>query len=142
MYIKSQLFKTLTSNKIYSPVGYYSSAIKINCGTYSIVHSSGFIGIDPKTNRLVSDNVEEQAKMALNNLKNLFNDNNISFNNIAKVTLFLTNMNDFNKVNEIYHQFINNDNNNNNNYPARSCVEVSNLPKNAKFEIEAIAYLF
>lgn len=126
---------SISSDKIYPPVGAYSAAVKVNCGDYSMIHTSGFIGIDPKT-LAIPDNVCDQCNIALTNLSHLLNDNSVTFRDIAKVTIFLTDMNDFADVNKIYSTFFDEKY-----YPARACVQVSRLPKDAKVEIEAICYV-
>lgn len=99
-----------------------------------LVFTAGQIGMDPKTMNLVSDDVVEQATQALKNLEAVLIKGNSSMSQVIKATVFLTDMNDFAKVNDVYANVFGQP------FPARSCVAVSSLPKGAKFEIEVVAY--
>ncbi len=109
------------------PVGPYSQAILAN----NVLYCSGQIGIDPKTNKIVTGGVEEETKQILKNIKAVLNEAGLSFDNVVKTTCFLDDMNDFVKFNEIYASAFTSN-------PARSCVQAK-LPKGAKAEIEIIA---
>ena len=111
-------------------IGPYSPALKIG----NLIFASGQIPIDPQTGEIVEGGIEKQAEQSLQNLKAVLKPYLIDFNNIVKVTIFLRDMNNFPKVNEIYSQYFDKQ------FPARSCIEVSSLPKDAQIEIEAIAY--
>ena len=120
--------KVIYTNLAPEPVGPYSQAIQ--AGNY--LYCSGQIAIDPKTNEFISGTVEEQTKLVINNISNLLKSAGYDFKDVIKTTCFLNDMKNFSTFNNIYAQyFISN--------PARSCVE-ANLPKNAKVEIEVIAY--
>lgn len=86
--------------------------------------------------KLVSDNIEDQVRQSLTNLKEIIEASNSSLKNVVKCTLLLTNMSDFQLVNKIYKEFFNTDL-----PPARACFAVKELPANAKFEIDAVAIL-
>lgn len=96
------------------------------------IYISGQLGLDPETG-VLAEGVEAQAKTGFENLKTILTEVGVSFENVVKTTVFLTDMNDFAVVNDIYAQYFTGD------YPARSCVQVAALPKGASFEIEAIA---
>lgn len=96
------------------------------------IYISGQLGLDPETG-VLAEGVEAQAKTGFENLKTILTEVGVSFENVVKTTVFLTDMNDFAAVNDIYAQYFTAD------YPARSCVQVAALPKGASFEIEAIA---
>ncbi len=123
----------MTSKKIIetknapSAIGPYSQGISFE----NLLFVSGQLGIDPTNNELPSD-LETQTRNALTNLKSIAQAGNSSLDQILKVTIFLENMDDFAQVNAIYGEFFSK------NCPARECVEVSRLPKNAKIEISAI----
>lgn len=117
-----------------SAIGPYSKVTRVNLGDNDIVFFSGQIGINPKTGDLVSDDVAEQATQLLQNIQKLLEHNGSSLNNVSKTTIFLADMNDFNTVNGIYAKFFTKT------LPARSTVAVKSLPKNAKVEIEGIAF--
>ena len=96
------------------------------------IYISGQLGLDPETG-ILAEGVEAQAKTGFENLKTILTEAGVSFENVVKTTVFLTDMNDFAAVNDIYAQYFTGE------YPARSCVQVAVLPKGASFEIEAIA---
>ena len=95
------------------------------------IYISGQLGLDPETG-VLAEGVEAQAKTGFENLKTILTEAGVSFENVVKTTVFLTDMNDFAAVNDIYAQYFTGE------YPARSCVQVAALPKGASFEIEAI----
>lgn len=94
---------------------------------------SGQIPIDAKTGEVRLGNVTEQTRVVLSNLKAILGSQDLSLNSVVKTTVFLTNLDDFSKVNEVYADFFGE------HKPARACVEVSRLPKGVSVEIEAIA---
>ena len=91
------------------------------------------IPINPATGELVTGSIEEQATQAIGNLAALLEAAGTSTDKVIKTTVFIKDMNDFGKVNEIYAKYFTKD------FPARSCVEVARLPKDVLIEIEAIA---
>ena len=91
------------------------------------------IPIDPATNTLVEGGIEVQAERALENVKALLEASGTSMDKVIKTVVFIKNMDDFAKVNEIYAKYFTSD------FPARSCVEVARLPKDVLIEMEAIA---
>ena len=112
-----------------SPVGPYSQAIKYN----GLTIASGQIAIDPKTGILDTSSIENETHQILKNIDALLEAVNLKRDNILKCSIFLKDMNDFNKVNEIYGNFFNKP------YPSRETVEVARLPKDANIEISFIA---
>ena len=109
-------------------IGPYSQAISSN----GFLFVSGQIPIDPKTGNIVSDNIVDQANQCFKNIGEILKAAGLDYSNVIKTTVFVKNLNDFSTVNEIYSKyFISN--------PARSCVEVSKLPKGVLIETEAIA---
>jgi 2-iminobutanoate/2-iminopropanoate deaminase len=110
-------------------IGPYSQAVLIG----DMLFTSGQIPIDVTTGN-IPDTIEEQAKVALGNVKGVVEAAGLTMDNIIKMTVFIADMNDFAKVNEVYETFFKE------NYPSRSCVEVSRLPKDVLIEIEAIAH--
>jgi|TARA_B110001452_G_scaffold29675_1_gene23307 2-iminobutanoate/2-iminopropanoate deaminase len=112
-----------------SPVGPYSQAIKYN----GLTIASGQIAIDPKTGILDTSSIENETIQILKNIDALLEAGNLKRDNILKCSIFLKDMNDFNKVNEIYGSFFNKP------YPSRETVEVARLPKDANIEISFIA---
>ena len=112
-----------------SPVGPYSQAIKYN----GLIIASGQIAIDPKTGILDTSSIENETLQILKNIDALLEAGNLKRDNILKCSIFLKDMNDFNKINEIYGSFFNEP------YPSRETVEVARLPKDANIEISFIA---
>ena len=112
-----------------SPVGPYSQAIKYN----GLTIASGQIAIDPKTGILDTSSIENETLQILKNIDALLEAGNLKRDNILNCSIFLKDMNDFNKVNEIYGSFFNKP------YPSRETVEVARLPKDANIEISFIA---
>ena len=122
--------KTIISTpKAPAAIGPYSQAVLVN----GMLFTSGVIPIDPETNTLVEGDVTVQARQAIGNLKNLIEASGSSMDKVVKTTVFIKDMNDFGKINDIYKDFFSSD------FPARSCVEVARLPKDVLIEIEAIA---
>ena len=109
-------------------IGPYSQAISSN----GFLFVSGQIPIDPKTNQVVEGGIIEQANQSFKNIGEILKAAGLDYSNVIKTTVFVKDLNDFATVNEIYSKyFISN--------PARSCVEVSKLPKGVLIETEAIA---
>ena len=111
------------------PIGPYSQAIIAN----NMIYLSGQIAINPKTNLTVTDSIENETNMVLKNIQNILKKNHCSMNEIIKCTIFLSDMNLFEKVNKVYEKYFNTP------YPARETVQVSGLPKNVNVEISVIA---
>ena len=121
----------ISTDKAPAAIGPYSQAVKVG----DLLFMSGQIPVNPLNGAIVSENIEEQAKQSLENLKAVITDAGGSLSDIVKTTIFAVNINDFQAVNKIYAGYFDN------NPPARSFVAVKELPKGAKIEIEAIAYL-
>ena len=111
-------------------IGPYSQAIKFN----NLIFTSGQIPINPKTGLIISENFTEQVYQCLNNIKGILDDQELSLKHILKLTVYLKDLNQFNKLNEVFEDFFDGE------YPARSAVEVSKLPKDSQIEIEAVFY--
>lgn len=120
--------KDIKTNNAPSAIGPYSQAIVAN----NMVFTSGQIPVNPTTGE-IPDGICEQANQALTNLKNLLEASGTSIDKVVKTTVFIQNIKEFATVNEIYNTYFKEP------YPARSCVEVSKLPKDVLIEIEAIA---
>ncbi len=120
--------KEISTPKAPSAIGPYSQAID----TGDFVFLAGQIGIDPEKGELVSS-IEAQARQVMENIKAVLQEAGLGFENVVKTTIYLVNMEDFGKVNEIYGSYFEKP------YPARSTVAVKSLPKGALVEIEVIA---
>lgn len=119
--------KKIKTTNAPAAIGPYSQAIQ----TGNMLFTSGQIPINPATGEIPSG-VEAQARQALTNVKNLIEASGGSIDNVVKTTVFIKDMNDFAKINEIYAEFFTEP------YPARSCVEVARLPKDVLLEVETI----
>ena len=120
--------KISSTDKAPQAIGPYSQAIEVN----GMVFTSGVIPIIPATGELVTGGIEEQAEQAIGNLKALLEESGVSMDNVVKTTVFIKNMDDFGKVNEVYAKYFTSK-------PARSCVEAK-LPKGALVEVEIVAF--
>jgi len=120
--------KIISTQNAPAAIGPYSQAIEVN----GFVFASGQIPIDPATGN-IPEGIEAQAKQALTNVKNLVEASGLTLDDVVKTSVFIKNMDDFAKVNEIYATFFTKD------FPARSCVEVARLPKDVLIEVEVIA---
>lgn len=122
------MVKSLSSSKAPQAIGPYSQAIQSG----NFIFLSGQIPLNPETNQMVENDITEQTKQIMLNIKGLLEDLHLSFKNIVKTTIFLNDLSKFEDVNHVYSSFLDG------HKPARSTVEVSKLPKNALIEIEAI----
>jgi len=111
-------------------IGPYSPALKVG----NLIFASGQVPVDPKTGEMIEGDIEAQTKRVLENLKAVLKPYSIGLENVGKATVFLKDMNNFSRVNKVYGEYFKEK------FPARSCVEVSRLPKDAEIEIEAIAF--
>ena len=110
-------------------VGPYSQAIIAN----GFVYTAGQIGSDPKTGALAEGGIVEQTEQALKNVEAVLKASGVGMEDVVKTTVFLADMNDFGKMNEMYAKRFKQP------YPARSTVQVARLPRDAKIEIETVA---
>src|SRR6266478_7201702 len=124
---KKQIIKPL---KAASAVGPYNQAVRIG----DLLFCAGQIPIDPATGNLVSGDIKVQAERVLENVKAILDDQNLTFANVVKSTVFLTNLADFAGMNEVYAKYFTTD------FPARSTIQVAALPRGANVEIEVMAH--
>ena len=113
------------------PIGPYSQAIRFE----KLIFLSGQIALDAQSGKLVSGGVEEQTRQVLKNLSSVLHAGGASLETVLKTTIFLKDITDFSRVNDIYAEFFKTS------LPARSTVEVSRLPKDVLVEIDCIAYI-
>ena len=126
--------KPVYTPKAPKPVGPYSQAVKVPFhGTSQFLICSGQIPLDPETSQMVGSSIEEQTKQVFQNVQAVLSADKMKWNNVIKTTVFLTDMNLFHSFNEIYSSYFKD------HKPARSCVEVSALPKGALVEMEVWA---
>ena len=120
--------KIISTEKAPAAIGPYSQAIAVN----GIVYTSGQIALDPATGLLQGDTIEAQTEQVIQNLRSVLEAAGTDLQHVIKTTCFLRRMSDFAAFNAVYEKHFTGK-------PARSCVEVSALPKNALVEIEAVA---
>jgi 2-iminobutanoate/2-iminopropanoate deaminase len=123
--------KVLNTTKAPAPIGPYNQAVLVN----EVLYISGQIAINPSTGELVLNDLKDETHQVMRNLEAVLSEAGLSFDNIVKTTIFLSNMSLFPSVNEIYGSYFTSD------YPARETVAVAGLPKGVNVEISAIAYL-
>src|SRR5438128_684685 len=121
--------KIISTSEAPAAVGPYSQAVRVG----STIYFAGQIPLDPKTGQIISGGIEIQARRVLDNIGAILRSEGLSFENIVKTTIFLTDLADFQTVNEIYAGYFKQA------PPARSTVQVSALPKGARIEIEVVA---
>ena len=120
--------KTIYTTSAPEPVGPYSQAIIAG----NFLYCSGQIAIKPETNEFLDSDIESQTLLVMKNIEALLKEAGYTFDDVIKTTCFLDDMSNFSKFNEIYSKYFTSK-------PARSCVEAK-LPKNAKVEVEIVAY--
>ncbi len=120
--------KEVKTNNAPAAIGPYSQAVVSG----NMVYASGQIPVNPATGE-IPEGVEAQANQAFTNVKNLLAAAGTSIDKVVKTSVFIQNMDDFGKINEIYANYFTEP------YPARSCVEVAKLPKGVLLEVEAVA---
>lgn len=120
--------EVINTNNAPEAIGPYSQGVIVG----DFVYTSGQIPLNPVTGELVTD-IKLATKQSMENIKAILEEAGTSLNNVVKTSIFLKDLNDFEAVNEVYGTYFIE------NKPARSCVQVANLPKDAVIEIEAIA---
>ncbi len=119
----------IRTEKAAQPVGPYNQAVKVN----NMLYVSGQIPLNPATGELIKGDVQEQTRMVMENLKAILAAAGMDFSHVIKCSIFITDMNDFPKINEIYSSYFKQD------PPARETVQVGALPKFVDVEISCIA---
>ncbi len=131
--VADELAKASTRSEITNAevIGPYSPAVRVG----NLLFVSGQIGLDPATGQVSGTDVEAQTRQALRNLAGILSGAGLDSSHVIQCTVYLKDMNDFQRMNIIYGGYFQDGH-----YPARSTVEVSNLPRNAMIEIAAIAF--
>ena len=111
------------------PIGSYNQAIMVD----ETLYISGQIALDPITGILMTETIEQQSHLVMKNLEAILEAADMNFNHVVKTTIFLMDMNDFAKVNEVYASYFEKD------FPARETVQVAGLPRGVAVEIAMIA---
>lgn len=120
--------KVIFTDKAPNAIGPYSQAVEIN----DVLYSSGQIPINPQSGNIEATGIKEQTHQVCKNLKAVLESAGLTFENVVKTTCFLANMEDFADFNSVYAEYFTSK-------PARSCVAVKQLPKNALVEVEVTA---
>ena len=121
--------KAISTEKAPAAIGPYSQAIESN----GMVFVSGQLPIDPETGVFASSDIMGQTRQSLTNMRNILESEGLYLSNVVKTTVFLSDMNNFAAMNEVYSSFFSSP------FPARSAVAVKTLPKDALVEIECVA---
>ena len=122
--------KIISTEKAPTPIGPYNQGVMLG----DILYTSGQIAIDPNNGNLVTNNIEAETTLVMQNLKAILEAANMGFENVIKSSIFISNMNDFSKINKVYGQYFSTET-----APARETIEVANLPKFVNVEISMIA---
>ncbi|NLV77350.1 MAG: RidA family protein [Tissierellia bacterium] len=121
----------INTNKAPGAVGPYSQGVKAD----NLIFTSGQLPIIPETGELLKDDIKKETRQCLENVKAILEEAGATLRDIVKVNIYIVDMGNFSSINEVYEEYFNE------HKPARSCVEVSQLPKDGNIEIEAIAVL-
>ena len=122
--------KIIFTDKAPAPIGPYSQAILVG----NTLYTSGQIAINPKKMELILEDIETETKQVMDNLKAVLDAADMTFENVVKVTIFIMNMGDFDRINSVYSTFFDQAT-----APARETVQVAGLPKGVNVEISMIA---
>lgn len=125
------MIKVINTDKAPAAIGPYSQGIK----TGNLLFISGQIPIDPGTGEIVDGTIKDQTSRVIENLKAILEEAGLTLNNVVKTTIFIKDMNEFGDINEVYASYFTETK------PARSCAEVTRLPKDVGIEMEAIAVI-
>jgi 2-iminobutanoate/2-iminopropanoate deaminase len=129
-------FNTMPSKQIIKPaksapaIGPYNHAVRVG----DLLFCAGQIPVDPAHGNLVAGDIKVQTERVLENIKIILDDQGLTFTNVVKSTVFLTNLADFAVMNELYAKYFTSD------FPARSTIQVAALPRGASVEIEVVAH--
>ena len=124
--------KIINTSNAPKPIGPYNQAVISG----NLMFMSGQIAFDPSTGELVIEEIQAETKQVMENLKSILDEAGLSFKNVIKTSIFLSDMNNFQQVNEVYGSYFSDED-----APARETVEVSRLPKDVNVEISMIAQL-
>ncbi|MFM6945051.1 MAG: RidA family protein [Bacteroidota bacterium] len=121
--------KIITTPNAPQPIGPYNQAVMVD----DTLYISGQIALDPSSGQLMTESIEQQTTLVMNNLNAILHAADMDFSHVVKTSIFLMDMNDFAKVNEIYANYFERD------FPARETIQVAGLPRGMAVEISMIA---
>lgn len=122
--------KIIQTKNAPAPIGPYSQAVLFD----DTLYTSGQIAIEPQSGNLISDDIDKETEQVMNNIGAILREVGMNFSHVLKTTIFIKNMDDFQKINKIYGSFFDESS-----APARETVEVSKLPKDVNVEISVLA---
>jgi 2-iminobutanoate/2-iminopropanoate deaminase len=122
--------KIIYTDKAPAPIGPYNQGIVFG----NMLYTSGQIGFDVTKNELVLDTIENETRTVLNNVKAIVTEAEFTLEDVVKVTIFISDMDNFSRINAVYNEYFNDAT-----APARECVQVAKLPRNVNIEISVIA---
>ena len=122
--------KAINTNKAPLPVGPYNQAVLVD----KTLYISGQVALNPENNELIKGSIEDETNQIMKNIKSILNEAGLDFNNVVRSKIYLTDMNNFSKVNQVYGSYFKK-----NHEPARTTLEVSGLPLGVDVEIDMIA---
>ena len=122
--------KIIATPKAPAAIGPYSQAIRIG----DFLYTSGQISLDPETMEMITGDIEVETEKGLKNIEAILKEDGLNLNNIIKTTVYLTDLSEFARMNQVYENFFTDTK------PARACVQVAALPKGAKVEIDVVAH--
>lgn len=120
---------SIYTKKAPDAIGPYSQAIEVD----GFVYTSGQIPVNPETGELITGDIKKATHQSIKNVQAILEECGLTLNDVVKSMIFITNMDDFGVINEVYGEYFNE------HKPARSCVQVAKLPKGAEIEIEVVA---
>ena len=122
--------KIIATRKAPAAIGPYSQAIRIG----DFLYTSGQISLDPETMEMITGDIEVETEKVLKNIEAILKEDGLNLNNIIKTTVYLTDLSEFTRMNQVYEKFFTDTK------PARACIQVAALPKGAKVEIDVVAH--
>ena len=129
IYQQTNMKTIINSDHAPKPVGPYSQAVRAG----NTLYISGQVAIDPISNTFIKSNIEDETTQIMKNIENILKEAGLMFDNVVRTKIYLTNMNDFSAVNNVYGSYFKS------NPPARTTIEVSGLPLGVNVEIDMIA---
>lgn len=129
IYQQTNMKTIINSDHAPKPVGPYSQAVRAG----NTLYISGQVAIDPISNTIIKSNIEDETIQIMKNIENILKEAGLMFDNVVRTKIYLTNMNDFSAVNNVYGSYFKS------NPPARTTIEVSGLPLGVNVEIDMIA---
>lgn len=130
--VQHKMKKIINTSKAPAPIGPYNQAVLVG----NTLYTSGQIALDPDTMELVLDDIKTETKQVMENMKAVLEAADMTFENVIKTSIFMSDMNNFSSINEVYASYFNEET-----APARETVEVANLPKFVNVEISMIAVI-